>query len=189
MYASRTTQFIVGLFALLGVMALAILSFRLGRVTILPTPGYLLYANFDNISGLKPGDEIDIAGVKVGSVSGATLQGNQAHVTLHLNKGVEVDDDAIASIKSSGIIGGKYVSIALGGGEKTLQNGDTIRQTESAFILENAIGQFINNIGQGGGNKENQGAGSGIPGAGANQLPSGGDAKTPCTPCPGQKKK
>jgi phospholipid/cholesterol/gamma-HCH transport system substrate-binding protein len=112
MYASRTTQFIVGLFALLGVMALAILSFRLGRVTILPTPGYLLYANFDNISGLKPGDEIDIAGVKVGSVSGATLQGNQAHVTLHLNKGVEVDDDAIASIKSSGIIGGKYVSIA-----------------------------------------------------------------------------
>ncbi len=157
MYASRGTQFIVGLFAILGIVALAILSFKLGRISILPTPGYVLFANFDNISGLKPGDEVDIAGVKVGKVLGASLYDNQARVAMEINRGVEIDSDAIASVMSTGIIGGKYVSIALGGGEKTLANGDRIRQTQSAFVLENAIGQLINNIGQGGSSsKDNQ---------------------------------
>ncbi|SRR5579885_353536 len=154
MYASRTTQFIVGLFALLGIAALAILSFRLGKISILPTPGYVIYANFDNISGLKPGDEVDIAGVRIGKVLGASLSDNQARVAMEIDKGVQIDNDAIASILSMGIIGGKYVSIQLGGGDKTLSNGDIIRQTQSAFVLENAIGQFINNIGQSGGSKD-----------------------------------
>jgi phospholipid/cholesterol/gamma-HCH transport system substrate-binding protein len=157
MYASRGTQFIVGLFALLGIVALAVLSFRLGRISILPTPGYVVYANFDNISGLKNGDDVDIAGVKIGKVLGSSLDGNQAHVAMEINKGVEIDDDAIASILSAGIIGGKYVSIALGGGDKMLGNGGRIRQTQSAFVLENAIGQVINNIGQ---KSDNSGAGS-----------------------------
>jgi phospholipid/cholesterol/gamma-HCH transport system substrate-binding protein len=99
MYASRATQFIVGLFALLGIVALAILSFRLGQISILPTPSYQLYANFDNISGLKDGDEVDIAGVKVGKVLSETLVGNQAHVTIQINHGVKIDDEAIASIR------------------------------------------------------------------------------------------
>ena len=147
MYASRTTQFIVGMFALLGIVALAILSFKLGRISILPKPTYVLYANFDNIGGLKPGDEVDIAGVQIGKVVGATLAGNQAHVEMDINKGVEIDDGAIASIRSQGIIGGKYVSIQLGPSEKILQNGGLIVDTEPAFNLENAVGQFINNIG------------------------------------------
>ena len=147
MYASRTTQFLVGLFALLGIIALAILSFKLGRISILPKPSYVLYANFDNIGGLKPGDEVDIAGVQVGKVLGATLVQNQAHVAMEINKGIEVDDEAIASIRSSGIIGGKYVSIQLGPSDKILQDGGRIMQTESAFSIETAIGNFINNIG------------------------------------------
>jgi phospholipid/cholesterol/gamma-HCH transport system substrate-binding protein len=148
MYASRATQFIVGVFALLGIVALTILSFRLGRISLLPKPGYVLYANFDNISGLKPGDDVDIAGVKVGKVLGASLYDNQAKVAMEIDQGVQIDNDAIAAIMSSGIIGGKYVSIQLGGGDKILGNGDRIRQTQSAFVLENAIGQLINNIGQ-----------------------------------------
>jgi phospholipid/cholesterol/gamma-HCH transport system substrate-binding protein len=147
MYASRATQFIVGLFALLGIVALAILSFRLGQISILPTPSYQLYANFDNISGLKDGDEVDIAGVKVGKVLSETLVGNQAHVTIQINHGVKIDDEAIASIRSTGIIGGKYISIQLGPSEKMLADGGRIIQTESAFVLENAIGQMINSVG------------------------------------------
>jgi len=147
MYANRATQFIVGLFALLGIMALAVLSFKLGRISILPTPSYQLYANFDNIGGLKPGDEVDIAGVQIGKVLGETLVGNEAHVAMEINDGVKIDDEAIASIRSSGIIGGKYISIQLGPSEKILTDGGRIMQTESAFSIENAVGQLINNVG------------------------------------------
>lgn len=161
MYASRITQFIVGVFALLGIAALAFLSIRLGRVDLLPTPGYTIYANFDNISGLKTGDLIEIAGVRVGKVSAIELKDNRARVGLRMDEGIDVDSDAIAAVKTSGIIGDKYVSVALGGGDKTLHNGDTLRQTQSAFVLEDAIGQLINNVGSGGGSSSGGGANSG----------------------------
>jgi phospholipid/cholesterol/gamma-HCH transport system substrate-binding protein len=158
MYASRATQFIVGLFALAGIVALAILSFRLGHISILPSPSYLLYANFDNIGGLKPGDEVDIAGVQIGKVLRETLVGNQAHVVMEINVGVQIDDEAIASIRSTGIIGGKYISIQLGPSEKILINGGRIMQTESAFSIENAVGQLINSVGTKPDNQSNNGA-------------------------------
>ena len=148
MYASRTTQLIVGIFALLGIAALAYLSITLGHVELFRTPGYELYANFDNLGGLKAGDLVEIAGVHVGKVQTIALAGNRAHVTLHLRQGVEVDSEAIAEIDTSGLLGDKYISVELGGGD-TLKPGDTIRQTQSAFILEKAIGQLINNMGSG----------------------------------------
>jgi len=144
MYASRTTQLIVGIFGLVGIAALAVLSLRLGRLELFPVPGYTIYANFDNISGLKTGDLVEIAGVKVGKVTQISLAQNRARVAMYVNQGVEVDNDAIAAVKTSGIIGDKYVSIALGPGERTLKTGDTLRQTQSAFVLEDAIGQLIN---------------------------------------------
>lgn len=143
MYASRTTQFIVGIFGLAGIAALAFLSLRLGRVSIFPPPSYTLYANFNDISGLKTGDSVDIAGVNVGKVLAISLKNYRAHVSLEINDGVEVDNDAIAAIQTSGIIGDKYVSISPGAGTRILKNGDTIRMTQSAFVLENAIGQLI----------------------------------------------
>jgi phospholipid/cholesterol/gamma-HCH transport system substrate-binding protein len=149
MYASRTTQLIVGIFAALGIGALIVLSVKLGNVELFPRPGYTLYANFDNIAGLKTGDNVEIAGVKVGQVTAIGLQDNRAHVGMFIWRGVDVDSEAIASILTSGLIGDKYVSIALGAGEN-LKDGGTIRQTQSAFVLENAIGSFINNAGSGG---------------------------------------
>ena len=116
MYASRTTQFIVGIFALLGIAALAVLSLRLGRIELLPEPGYTIYANFDNISGLKKGDRVEIAGVQIGKVTSIALNQDRARIAMHLNSEVKVDDEAIAAIKTSGIIGDKYVSIAAGAG-------------------------------------------------------------------------
>ncbi len=172
MYASRTTQFIVGIFAVLGIAALGYLSMRLGRIELFPAPGYSLDANFDNISGLKTGDQVQLAGVPVGKVMRISLlsDGDRAHVEMRLNKGVGIDSDAIAGIKTSGLIGDKYVAIQLGGGD-TLSNGATIRHTQSAFVLEDAIGQLINSSGSGNsGGKNNCGPASpgpgGPPGAG-----------------------
>jgi phospholipid/cholesterol/gamma-HCH transport system substrate-binding protein len=162
MYASWTTKLIVGLFALAGIVALAILSLRLGKIELFNHAGYVLYANFDNISGLKTGDQVEIAGVQVGKVIAISLKDYRAHVGLRLNQGVEVDTEAIASIKTSGIIGDKYVSISLGGGERDLANDGLIQRTQSAFVLEDAIGQLINSNGSsssGGG-----GSGSGASG-------------------------
>jgi phospholipid/cholesterol/gamma-HCH transport system substrate-binding protein len=145
MYASRTTQFIVGIFGLVGIAALSILAFTLGRIPLVSPPHYVLYAGFDNVSGLKVNDGIQIAGVKVGKVAAITLsqKNERAQVTLQVHEGIMIDEDAIASIKTSGIIGDKYVSISIGGGDP-LKDGGTITHTESSFVLEDAIGQFMN---------------------------------------------
>jgi phospholipid/cholesterol/gamma-HCH transport system substrate-binding protein len=141
---------------MLGIAALAILSFRLGQVTLFPPPGYVLFANFDNISGLKTGDQVEIAGVQVGKVVSIALKDERARVAMRINDGVQIDNDAIAAIKTSGIIGDKYISIAPGPGERMLANGQTIRQTQSAFVLEDAIGQLINSSGSGGSDQKSE---------------------------------
>src|SRR5260221_12360693 len=138
------------MFALLGIAAMVILSLSLGKISLLPTPGYTLYASFDNISGLKNGDQVQLAGVQVGKVVNIAIKDYRARVTLRVNDGVEIDSDAIAAVKTSGIIGDKYVSIQLGPSDKYLKDGNTIRQTQSAFVLEDAIGQLINSSGSGG---------------------------------------
>jgi len=157
MYASRTTQLFVGIFTLVGIAALIFLSVRLGRVEIIPPPGYTLFANFDNIAGLKTGDQVEIAGVKVGKVTDIGLKDNRARVAMRVNQGVEVDDDAFAKVLTSGLIGDKYIGIALGGGDD-LKNGGTIHKTQSAFVLEDAIGAFISGGGSSG--SKNGSAGS-----------------------------
>jgi phospholipid/cholesterol/gamma-HCH transport system substrate-binding protein len=157
MYASRTTQFIVGIFAILGIVALAILSLSLGKIPLFPPPGYTLYAAFDNISGLKTGDQVQLAGVQVGKVVDIGIKDYRARVALRVNEAVQIDQDAIAAIKTSGIIGDKYVSIQLGPSDHYLMEGDTIRQTQSAFVLEDAIGQLINSSGS---SKDNSSSGN-----------------------------
>jgi phospholipid/cholesterol/gamma-HCH transport system substrate-binding protein len=174
MYASWTTKLIVGLFALAGIVALAILSLRLGKIELFNNKGYVVYANFDNISGLKVGDEVEIAGVQVGKVVSISLKDYRAHVGMRINDGVHIDTDAIASIKTSGIIGDKYVSVSLGGGDHDLADGGVIRRTQSAFVLEDAIGQLINGTGSsspGGGN----GSGGGAGGSGKSTSPGDSD--------------
>jgi phospholipid/cholesterol/gamma-HCH transport system substrate-binding protein len=164
---------------LIGIAALGFLSVRLGRVEIIPTPGYTLSANFDNIAGLKTGDQVELAGVKIGKVSGIGLDGNRAHVVMRVNAGVQIDDEAIASVYTSGLIGDKYVSIALGPSDKDLADGGVIHQTQSAFILENAIGQFISNLGSSSKSGSSGGGSSGGSGASA---PSGGSSTPSASP-------
>jgi phospholipid/cholesterol/gamma-HCH transport system substrate-binding protein len=158
MYASRTTQFIVGVFGLIGIAALSVLAFTLGRIPLIAKPHYDLSAMFDNVSGLKVNDAVQIAGVRVGKVAEILLsqKNERAQVTLEIHDGITIDDDAIASIKTSGIIGDKYVAISIGGGDP-LKDGGTIPHTESSFVLEDALGQFMN----GGGGKSSSGGESG----------------------------
>jgi phospholipid/cholesterol/gamma-HCH transport system substrate-binding protein len=176
MYASRFTQLIVGVFALLGIAALVYMSVSLGNISIFPKPGYTVYANFDNISGLKTGDQVELAGVPIGKVQTISLQDNRAHVGMRINAGVGIDTDAIAAIKTSGIIGDKYISVALGPGEHDLTNGGSFKpgNTQSAFVLEDAIGQLINSSSSGGGSSKSGGSTSdgGQAAAGSNPFPS-----------------
>ena len=148
MYASRTTQFIVGIFGLVGIAALSVLAFTLGRIPLVAPAHYTLVAMFDNVSGLKVNDGIQIAGVRVGKVAQIELsqKNERARVVLQIHNGVVIDDDAIASCKTSGIIGDKYVAIAIGGGDP-LKDGGVLQHTESCFVLEDAIGQLINGNG------------------------------------------
>jgi phospholipid/cholesterol/gamma-HCH transport system substrate-binding protein len=160
MYASRFTKLIVGLFALLGIAALAYLSVRLGNIGIFPTPGYTLYANFDNVSGLKAGDQVQLAGVPIGKVLSISIQDNRAHVGMRINTDIQIDTDASVAIKTSGIIGDKYVSVSLGPGEHNLASGGSFKpgHTQSAFILEDAIGQLINSSSSNGGGSKSGGS-------------------------------
>jgi len=104
---------------------------------------YELRAEFSNISGVKPGADVQIAGVKVGTVKSLSLnKDSYAVVTMQLEKSVKVPVDSIASVKSKGIIGDKFIQISLGGDEKMFKSGDLITETESAVDLESLISKF-----------------------------------------------
>ena len=142
-YVSPRLQVAAGIFALIVIAVMSFLSIRLGRFDLFAPPGYTLYALFDNITGLKARDRVEIAGVKVGKVSALSLHDRHPQVSMQLDNGVEVYEDATAAIKTTGIIGDKYVAITPGSGGKTLKNGDTIRHMKPAFVLEDAIRQLI----------------------------------------------
>jgi phospholipid/cholesterol/gamma-HCH transport system substrate-binding protein len=186
MYASRTTQLIVGIFGLVGIAALSVLAFTLGRIPLVSRAHQTFYALFENVSGLKVNDAVQIAGVKVGRVGTIALsqKNEQARVALNINNGVMVDTDAIASIKTSGIIGDKYVAISIGGGDP-LKDGGTITNTESSFVLEDVLGNLFNSIGgKGGSNASSESSPAASPAAGNHKSddsiappPGAGDSK------------
>ena len=134
----------VGLFLVMGFLALGWLALQLGEVPWLTgAKTYTLNAEFNNISGVKAGADIQISGVTVGKVRQLRLsEDNLAIVTMQLDKGVSVPVDSMASVKSQGIIGDKFIQITLGGDETAYQPGETIVDTESAVDLESLISKF-----------------------------------------------
>jgi phospholipid/cholesterol/gamma-HCH transport system substrate-binding protein len=105
--------------------------------------GYDITALFSNTGGLRTGSPIVIAGVDVGRVKSIVLVHYQAHVLLNLPEDVKIQEDAIASIKTKGLIGEKYIEITPGGSEKIIQPGGRIRETQSAIDLEELISKFV----------------------------------------------
>ncbi|MHB8789072.1 MAG: outer membrane lipid asymmetry maintenance protein MlaD [Desulfobulbaceae bacterium] len=138
------TDVLVGIFLIVGFVALGWLALQLGEVPWLTgSRSYILYGEFDNISGVKSGADVQIAGVKVGTVKELTLSEQSiAVVAMQLDKTVKVPVDSFASVKSQGIIGDKYIQLSLGGDELMLNNGETITDTESAVDIESIISKF-----------------------------------------------
>ena len=136
-------ELIVGVFVLIGIAALTYLAVKLGKLEIIGSNQRDVQAVFDSVAGLKPGAAVEVAGVQVGQVKRIALDGEYAVVTLSLHPNVKVHQDAIAAIRTRGLIGDKYVSLSPGGSDKELPPGGKIRDTESGVDLEAIIGEFI----------------------------------------------
>ena len=133
----------VGFFVLIGLACLAYLAINLGKMEIIST-GYQVFANFESVSGLKTGAAVEVAGVEVGRVDSIRLTPLlQARISLKLEPGLKVHDDAIASIRTKGIIGDKFVKLSPGSSEKLIPAGGKIINTESAIDLEELLSSYI----------------------------------------------
>ena len=133
----------VGLFMVIGIVALAYLSIQLGRVSFLGGRGYSVTVDFPSVGGLKSGSTVEIAGVEIGRVESIGLDNYQARVKLRLQNGVKLQEDSIASIKTKGLIGEKYVRISPGGSDKIIQPGGKIREVEAPVDFEELLSKYI----------------------------------------------
>jgi phospholipid/cholesterol/gamma-HCH transport system substrate-binding protein len=133
----------VGIFVLIGLLALGWLSVKLGRVDLLGNRGYVISADFPSVGGLKAGSAIEIAGVEVGRVDRILLQDYQARVVMVIQPGVKLQEDSIASIKTKGLIGERYVRISPGGSEKLIPPDGRIREVEPPVDIEELLSKYI----------------------------------------------
>ncbi|MBE0596931.1 MAG: outer membrane lipid asymmetry maintenance protein MlaD [Desulfuromonadales bacterium] len=135
----------VGIFLVIGFLSFAWLAVNLGDVKVFGKETYSITARFGSVSGLREGAVVQIAGVRIGQVTGITLDPEyyEAIVEMALDAGVAVQEDSIASIRTTGIIGEKYVNISPGGSPENLQAGGTIIETEPSISLEELISRYI----------------------------------------------
>ena len=147
----------VGVFVVAGLAALVVLALKVGNLsTYNVSESYELQAHFSNIGGLKPQASIKSAGVLVGRVTGITLDTEryEARVTMSVDKRYKFPKDTFANILTSGLLGEQYIGLMPGGDEKMLVNGDELKKTQSAVVLEDLIGKFIYNKAEGGDQKQ-----------------------------------
>ena len=138
-------EIIVGSFLLAGFISFSWLAVKMGDIDPFANETYPLTARFTSISGLKEGTTIELAGVVVGKVSQIELDAGEYEAVVHLDidKTVELTDDSIASIRTSGIIGDKFIKLTPGGSEIFLEAGDEIDETESSISLEELVSKYI----------------------------------------------
>ena len=133
----------VGFFLLIGIFSLTYISVKLGRLEVFGSKGYVVYAEFDQAGGIKPGASVEIAGVSIGKVTDVNLDNYQARLALEINKGVKLQEDSIASIKTTGLIGEKFIQVTPGASDKYIPRGGRIRDTESAIDIESLISKYV----------------------------------------------
>ena len=140
-----SVEILVGVFVLIGILCLGYLTIQLGNMDFIGDNHYILNAHFQSVSGLTKGANVEMAGVHIGQVDSISLDQERqgAAVTLKIQKGVTLSDDVIASIKTSGLIGDKYIMLSPGGADLILGPGDTITETESAIDLEDLISKYV----------------------------------------------
>lgn len=139
-----TQETVAGIFVFIGIICLIYMSVKLGDVSLLGADTYMMNARFDKVTGLRVGNPVNMLGIEIGRVARFTLDQEKlfAVVALDLNKDIKVYSDAIASIKTAGLIGDRYISIDPGGSGDLLQPGDTIEETESPIDLTELIGKY-----------------------------------------------
>lgn len=142
MYGKKT-EISVGIFMIVGIACLVYLSVHLGNVDLFGSDSFIINARFGSIEGLEVAASVEIAGVPVGKVKSITLEGDQALVQMEIKKGTKITDDTIASIRTKGVIGDKFVKLAPGGSEDLLGDKDSLMDTESAISLEELISKYI----------------------------------------------
>ncbi len=137
-------EVVVGLFVLLGFGAFVYLALQLGEVPfITQNSSYVIQAEFDDVSGVKKGASVQVAGVVVGDVAGISLnEDDVAVLSLRVDKSLQLPVDSMASVKSQGIIGDKYIALSVGGDDEYLKDGSVITDTESALDIEGLVSKF-----------------------------------------------
>ena len=145
----KKVEVIVGLFVLTGLIGIFFLAFRIGKSEFIGQKTYELTAVFNNLSGVSENGRVEIAGVRVGSVEKIELNEDfQAIVTVKLPEHLKLDDDTIAAVKTSGLIGDRFIELLPGGSGIQLESGDLIFDTQSAIDIESLISKFgIGNLG------------------------------------------
>lgn len=140
----NSLDFIVGLFMIAGFVAFGYLALQLGEVSLFSSAkNYTITAQFDNIAGVKKGASVQVAGVVVGQVSKIWLdEDGVANIALQLNKDVELAIDSMASVKSQGLIGDKFIALSLGGDDELFKEGGVLTDTESSVDIESLISKF-----------------------------------------------
>ena len=134
----------VGIFVCIGLLCVGYLTIKLGRMEVFSAEGYRVFARFSSVSGLRVGADVEIAGVPVGKVASIELakDSSTAVVTLRLQPKLRLPDDTIAAVKTSGLIGDKYVNLAPGGSPDMIGQGGEISETQSVIDIESLIGKF-----------------------------------------------
>ncbi len=135
----------VGVFVLIGIICVGYMAVKLGQMEFIGSDFYTLNARFLSVTGLKSGARVEIAGVEVGRVDDVSLDKVRqiALVRLKIRKDVTLTEDVIASVKTSGLIGDKYIKLSPGGSDIELKPGDMITETESALDIEELISKYV----------------------------------------------
>ncbi len=145
MNKQQQSELMVGIFMLAGIIAITFLALRMGDVALFNNDDYIVKARFTSASGLKEGAYVEMAGVTVGKVKQIYFNPETylADVDISLQNNIKMPDDSIASIRTSGIIGDKFVKISAGGSDTYLEPGMEIVETEPSINLEELISKYI----------------------------------------------
>ena len=145
---------VVGIFVVIGLLCIGYMTVKLGNVGFFGENTYSLYGKFNTVTGLRVGNPVNMLGLEIGRVEKFRMdqENQQVVVEFKINKGIEIFDDAIASIKTEGLIGDKYVAVDPGGGGDLLADGDTITDTNSPTDIMDLVSKYA--FGDVGGKKE-----------------------------------